>query len=514
MAGRLLIRTLPIVLLLLLVTALLVATATALPSRAEARNLTVKSVSAVRSATAGLTTPVEAAVRRSGRTPAAAVAFYLSADARHDAGDARLGGTGRVRRGGSRAVRGTPAARVPPARAIGEYGLIAGVDTPRRVRERNGRDTCRAAKASLKVTATPVGTRELVAADVAAGKITPQQGLVYRVLALFGDPRLPAKYAGDTAEPEDGVLREVVSKWPSLSRGQRAELQPFFTPPAAKRSWASRRASASSAAAPDPAAAPKPICASRQLEGKEWRSIAKEGGHVRVWWQESDEKKFGPRARHLVTEIENEMWPKLLAVMGREPISDGGQDCFHGIDGKLDLYLTNVSGARGLTVSYPPSCSGTASFIVFDNRGSIPLRWEIAHELMHAFQYAYSVKGPCETYNNWDEAVATWAADYVYPKDDWEHGFKTLLRDPDFTLEEVSYDGWVFPYAMEQLHGSSTIRAIYEASESHGVLEAIDAGVPGGLKQAWPEFARLGWNQDPGRRRSRSGTASTSCPTT
>src|SRR4051812_21026960 len=96
MARRLLIRSLPLVLLLLLVTALLVATATALPSRAEARNLTVKSVSAVRSATAGLTTPVQAAVGRSGRTPATAVAFYLSADARRDAGDARLGGAGRA----------------------------------------------------------------------------------------------------------------------------------------------------------------------------------------------------------------------------------------------------------------------------------------------------------------------------------------------------------------------------------------------------------------------------------
>src|SRR4051812_3113411 len=173
MARRLLIRSLPLVLLLLLVTALLVATATALPSRAEARNLTVKSVSAVRSATAGLTTPVEAAVRRSGRTPATAVAFYLSADARHDAGDARLGGAGRVRRGGSRAVRVSADIRVPPAQAIGEYRLIACVDNPSKVRERNERDNCRAAKASLKVTATPVGTRELVAADVAAGKITP-----------------------------------------------------------------------------------------------------------------------------------------------------------------------------------------------------------------------------------------------------------------------------------------------------------------------------------------------------
>jgi hypothetical protein len=122
MARRLLINSLPIVLLLLLAAALLVATAAALPSRAEARNLSVRSVSAARSTTAGLATPVEAAVRRSGRTPATAIAFYLSADARRDAGDARLDGAGRVRRGGSRAVRGSAEVRVPQAQSIGDSG--------------------------------------------------------------------------------------------------------------------------------------------------------------------------------------------------------------------------------------------------------------------------------------------------------------------------------------------------------------------------------------------------------
>src|SRR3954470_24305407 len=105
MMRRLLVHALPIVLLVLLVAALLVATAAALPSRAEARNLTVRSVSSVRSATAGLATPAGAVVARSGRSPATGVAFYLSAGARRDAGDARLAGTGRVRRGAARAVR-------------------------------------------------------------------------------------------------------------------------------------------------------------------------------------------------------------------------------------------------------------------------------------------------------------------------------------------------------------------------------------------------------------------------
>jgi hypothetical protein len=65
-------------------------------------------------------------------------------------------------------------------------------------------------------------------------------------------------------------------------------------------------------------------------------------------------------------------------------------------------------------------------------------------------------------------------------------------------LQNASYEGWVFPYAMAQLHGTGTIAAIYNQTEQQpDVLHAIDAGVPGGLRQAWPEFALAAWNQDP-----------------
>jgi hypothetical protein len=72
---------------------------------------------------------------------------------------------------------------VPAGQALGAYRLLACVN-----------DACRAARSPLRVTDTPVGTRELVEAAVAAHKITPQQGLVYRVFAAFGDRRLPAHH--------------------------------------------------------------------------------------------------------------------------------------------------------------------------------------------------------------------------------------------------------------------------------------------------------------------------------
>jgi hypothetical protein len=51
---------------------------------------------------------------------------------------------------------------------------------------------------------------------------------------------------------------------------------------------------------------------------------------------------------------------------------------------------------------------------------------------------------------------------------------------------------------MAELHGTGTIASIYAETERQpDVLHAIDAGVPGGMRQAWPEFAKAAWNQDP-----------------
>ena len=371
---------------------------------------------------------------------------------------------------------------MPAGQALGVYRLLACVN-----------DACRAARSPLRVTDTPVGTRELVEAAVAAHKITPQQGLVYRVFAAFGDRRLPAAYAGDDAESEDNIMREVVTEWPRLSRGQQRQLRPFFIPPAAKGSWASGAASAAQSGAPGA----QPVCDSNQLADRNWRSLAQAGGHVRVWWLKGEDDRVGPKARSLVAEIENHMWPRLVAVFGREPLPDGKQKCFHGIDSKVDIYMLRLPRGRALTLAYPPRCAGTPAYVVFDATYGAPDNWAVAHELTHTFQYAYSYHGSCSSYNNWDEAVANWGASYLYPRDDSEHAYPWLLRDPQRSLADSSYEGWAFPYAMQQLHGTGTIRSIYDQTEHLDVLQAIDAGVPGGMKKAWPEFALAAWNQDP-----------------
>jgi Family of unknown function (DUF6055) len=475
---------------------LLLAAAAALPapSQATGGDLAVRSVSTARSVTAGSPVFVQVRVVRTGRTPGVKARFYLSADGTRDGRDVPLSGAVRIGAGGpARALRVTARPQVPTGQALGAYHLIACVDDPGRVRERNERNNCRAAKGRVNITATPVGTRELVGAAVAAHRLTPQQGLVYRVFDAFGDRRLPAAYAGDDAATEDTVMRDVIDAWPTLSSVQRRELQPFFTPPPATGKGVARTRGASSIK-PEPLVQPE--CGTARVPTGDWRTAAKPGGHVRIWWPRSDEREVGAQARHLVSEVENVRWPKLRAVMGREPLSDAHEPCYHGIDGKLDIYLGRLDRGRAVTIPYPPDCKATPAYIVFDSPAA-PHPWELAHELMHAFQFSFRYRDACSSYSNWDEGTANWAGQHVYPNDDGEHAFSWLLEEPEESLAEAWYGGWVFAYAMEQLHGAGTIGAIYRQTESRGVLQAIDAGVPGGLRQAWPEFSRLAWNQDP-----------------
>src|SRR4051812_32002971 len=126
MARKLLIAALPAAVLVLLVAALLAVTAVALPSRAEASNLTVRSIAAAPSATAGLTAAADVHVSRTGRTRAARLRFYLSADARRGSRDVPLRNGGRVGRGGpARAIRVQARPAVPPGQPVADYRLIA-----------------------------------------------------------------------------------------------------------------------------------------------------------------------------------------------------------------------------------------------------------------------------------------------------------------------------------------------------------------------------------------------------
>src|SRR5215210_3371462 len=144
---------------------LLLLAAAAPAAGAAGHSVKVRSVSAPGSAVG-----VNVTVARKGRTPAAGVRFYLSSDAKRDANDVGVKGSAKVakgRRSGRSRVGAT--IKIPAGQPLGDFRVLACIGK-----------SCAVSKRALTVTRTPVGTRQLVDRAVAAGKLSAQQGLVYR----------------------------------------------------------------------------------------------------------------------------------------------------------------------------------------------------------------------------------------------------------------------------------------------------------------------------------------------
>jgi hypothetical protein len=122
-------------------------------------DLTVTSVKAKSEwAVAGSALRVTDTVTNSGRAKARAsqTGYWLSRDRKQGRGDIRLAGKRRVKALAPRKrSKGTARLRVPATLKLDAYHLLACADANRRVRERNERNNCRAAKQKVAITPRP-----------------------------------------------------------------------------------------------------------------------------------------------------------------------------------------------------------------------------------------------------------------------------------------------------------------------------------------------------------------------
>jgi hypothetical protein len=463
------------------------------PPAGAASALRVSAVAPPAHAHAGGALPVRVTVGARRRARGAALTLLLSKDRRRSREDTRL----------------SARARVPAARRRGRLTLTADAVLParaptgaRHVLACLGR-ACAASRTRVTITASADPGRAsaaLIEADRRAGRLSEAKAVTFRVLALFGDPRLPARYAGDAGAGDDhGALREAANAWSTLPKSARRMLSPYLLPPAAKGSWYARARRGASAAqyeqTPDE-------CETDRFR-KEWNTRSAAGGRVKLHWP-----KDRPQAADMAKDL---AWAAHLAyghhkrVMGREPLSDATSSCFHGPDGALDIYLVeNVPYAEGYTIPVDkttyttPECDGMASFIVMDEghpRANFSRRFTLAHELFHAFQNAFPYAEGCQPYEWFDEGAANWAAHATFPDDQSEHFFEWGITTPDTSLTLRDYHTWPFMLWMEKTQGEASIRRTYEAFAKSRSLAAIDRAI--GLRRTFLDFARHAWNQKP-----------------
>jgi hypothetical protein len=363
------------------------------------------------------------------------------------------------------------------------------------------------------VTATPAGpsSEALINAARAAGAITDEQALIYRVFAIFNDPRLPAAYKGNDKEAfESSALREADNRFEQLSSETQDTLGPFLLRPADIGSWLNPVRKTKKRT--------RPTC---RGESSGWTTINGTESVVDVWY---DIRVPGQKEKAAVVwnAIQNESWPKLITALKlKAPLEDSSVFGCFGRTAKLDVYLVPNFGLKGLTNSeawkFPlvePPRSAATYIILKGTLDDRDLRAGAAHELMHAIQFAYPMLSPQDSYGWLRDATANWAIDHVYGKGDVQ--LETAYSDcytlsTDLSLDDRvvgrcgkdksiarDYGAYLFFQFLEKTSSAQTVKAVIEATQTKATsLEAVDANISGGFKEQWPKFAKTIWNKDP-----------------
>jgi hypothetical protein len=214
----------------------------------------------------------------------------------------------------------------------------------------------------------------------------------------------------------------------------------------------------------------------------------------------------GRKAAARIAGYVRESYPKFKSLLHRTPPSDARERCFHGPNGKLDVYVTKAKRFGTLTPPkdaiafvhpYVPeeNCLPKKPVFAVVRPGARPA--VVAHELWHAFQAAYATKQGCGAYHEWNEAMATWAGDYAYPTDDVEHSHDSALKRADVPLNYWGYATWVFPLYLSKTLGTDVIRKIEESRERYANDAHIDRAIPGGIRERFPDFSLYAYNRAP-----------------
>lgn len=207
---------------------------------------------------------------------------------------------------------------------------------------------------------------------------------------------------------------------------------------------------------------------------------------------------------------------RLVALGFRRPVSDATL----GGDGRIDIYLKNLSGADGSTVSdvcTAGRCSGHAitenDYVGYAYSSQTEaIRSVVPHELFHLVQYAYSM-GQNAT---WSEGTAVWAVEHLYGagNSDFERfvpgfltkTFRPFERPVGGFGDNFPYGSALWPYYLEQVYGPELVVDAWIECENAPFLDAIGVSLTArgsSIDAAWTEFTR--WNLFTGPRMTTAG---------
>lgn len=354
--------------------------------------------------------------------------------------------------------------------------------------------------------------------ELAAGLITETDALRYKVFAVFGDARLPSRFRGAVFNEGTAVIDQLAEQYGDLPAEVRDELTPFVLPPDAPGSWYAASAAAGSTSSATGDEHPTGGFYALNVTDGAGNDVAV------VKWPATHSLESSAETVRNALQGPDGVYAKLVALMGRPPRSDAALDPeYNGGDGRYDVYLLpQGSDCFGWTQPASPGFfqgvfndSTRTSFIVMDvwtiavNHGGYgtalynrKLRSNIAHEFMHAIQFAFDLDGPRSEYWWLGDATATWAEHYMFPSENMEHpDAPAYLKTLDVPLEvdqgNRRYGGYLYFFHQVHEHSDAVLRFTYESAEEADTLTAIDNAVPGGIAENWVDFVAANWNDPP-----------------
>jgi hypothetical protein len=413
-----------------------------------------------------------------------------------------------LRPGRSKTLKVTTAAL--PADLLPEAKITFDVcaDAARKVREAKESNNC-TASGSVLLTEANIGALLQAAQDAHA--ISASTSAVYLARAAAGDPGLPAPFrlrATADSLGDHAAVVQTLATYPKLSAKEQRRIAPYLAPAPirryiqeqlAKHGHKSAHASAGSPCSFVSAVTHRTIDFEFAVKN-DYEGISAAGDKAVVWFEK--DRPQDRSAAELYAAALTAAWSKLTPEL-KEPLGDAARTCENAGDGRFDVYVDASIANRAQVepvwiwdakekVLRWPGCTGVPAYMQI--RPGLP-RWAVAHELMHAIQFAYKYKS-CEGYQNgwWDEGSATWAGDNVFPEDnragewEWLGAFEQPTR-PIWRLD-ADYETWVFWYFLVKTQGVGVMNKIFGALASQSSRAAVNAAIPGGFAEQFPIYER------------------------
>ncbi|MEP7360102.1 MAG: hypothetical protein ABI744_00850 [Chloroflexota bacterium] len=354
----------------------------------------------------------------------------------------------------------------------------------------------------------------MINADVAAGKIDPVTGLLYRAYGLFGLAGLPDEYATGVPRADDALFNEIVDMLPTLSTDDQAKLRPFIVRPTE----------------PDSIFATQPTAVVGELLGRaatqasvtcrDWANSGAADPRFKIWACRDGDASAAEAAIASLSTLVGAIWGPMTTPepngMG-EPLPDGigtNVSAEYGGDARIDFYALNLdqvvyregdksipAAAAAAAIPSPPyttadgAARNSSSGFVLVNRNRLgdttAMKQDLVHEFFHVLQHAHNRRAPTRgSDSHWfSEASAVWAEIYYVPANskvphawfpDWFQPSAAGLEDPN---PDHEYAAYIWPFFMQQEVVPSAVFKAWSAIESvasgdfAGVTTAISSSL-------------------------------------